>query len=315
MKHNQLILLFAVTFVIASLTSCFPKKEGCTDSVAENYDADAEKDDGSCIYAQQGPQLIFKFKFDPTQARLDAFGNTSTIPAGNAAQSPTFNSMSGHYVEMVPSAWTQLGTGEVLYEGPETTAGGTRAIDFDQAIVVGEDEVFLSIPLSSIEAGTYEYIRVSVTYQDFDIVYNANGFSDLTGTLASFIGFNTYITSYNVNQKEETINANKLQGYWGFESTVFGQSYFISGQVPAGLTTVVNPLSNSPIPPGSCLVTGPFETPLTLTGNETEDIEVALSFSTNNSFEWTDANGNGEYDSPNDIPVDMGLRGLRAIVQ
>lgn len=62
-------------------------------------------------------------------------------------------------------------------------------------------------------------------------------------------------------------------------------------------------------------MTGPFATPLTLTGNETEDIEVALSFSTNQSFEWSDANGNGQYDSPNDIPVDMGLRGLKAIVQ
>jgi hypothetical protein len=87
-------------------------------------------------------------------------------------------------------------------------------------VVVGKNEVFLSVPLSSISAGTYEFIRVSVTYQDFDIVYNANGFNNLTGTLASFIGFNTYITSYNVNQKEEEINANKLQGYWGFESTL-----------------------------------------------------------------------------------------------
>jgi hypothetical protein len=110
------------------------------------------------------------------------------------------------------------------------------------------------------------------------------------------------------------VNANKLQGYWGFESTVLGQSYFLAGQVPAGLITVVNPLPNSPIPAGSCLVTGPFQTPLTITGNETENVEVQLSFSTNQSFEWTDDNSNGQYDS-GEVPVDMGLRGLKAIVQ
>src|SRR6218665_158755 len=50
--------------------------------------------------ATPGPRLIFKFKFDSTQVRLDNFGNPSTIPSGNAAQSPHFNLMSQHYVEL-----------------------------------------------------------------------------------------------------------------------------------------------------------------------------------------------------------------------
>lgn len=312
MKHTQLIVLITISFFVATFSACTPKKKGCTDATATNYDAEAEENDGSCTYPEDGPQLVFKFQFDSTQQRLDPFGQPATVPAGNAAQSPVFKNMSGHYVEMIPNEWTALGTGEILYEGPETTQGGDRAVDFDQAVVVGENEVFLSIPLSAIAAGTYEFIRVSVSYQEFDIVYNANGYSNLTGTLASFIGFNTYISSYNLNNKQVDINANKLQGYWGFESTVFGQSFFLSGQVPEGFTTVVNPLPNSPIPAGSCLVTGPFETPLIITGNETDDIEVALSFSTNQSFEWTDDNNNGQFDS-GESPVDMGLRGLKAI--
>jgi hypothetical protein len=35
--------------------------------------------------APSEPQLIIKFKFDPNQARLNNFGQPSTIPTGNAA--------------------------------------------------------------------------------------------------------------------------------------------------------------------------------------------------------------------------------------
>jgi hypothetical protein len=213
---------------------------------------------------------------------------------------------------MIPTALTALGGGEIVYQGPETNAGGDMAIDFDQAKVVGENEVFLSIPLDEVAAGTYEFVRVSVSYQNYNINYNALGFS-LTGTLASFVGYNTYISELQVDQQSVTVNDDKLQGYWAFESA----GTMTTGQAPAGATTVPNPIfASSPIPQGSCLVTGEFETPLTLTGEETEDVTVILSVSTNQSFEWTDPDGNGQYDPlDGDIPVDMGLRGLKAIVQ
>jgi hypothetical protein len=213
---------------------------------------------------------------------------------------------------MIPTALTALGGGEIVYQGPETNAGGDMAIDFDQAKVVGENEVFLSIPLDEVAAGTYEFVRVSVSYQNYNINYNALGFS-LTGTLASFVGYNTYISELQVDQQSVTVNDDKLQGYWAFESA----GTMTTGQAPAGATTVPNPIfASSPIPQGSCLVTGEFETPLTINGNETEDIEVILSVSTNQSFEWTDPDGNGQYDPlDGDVPVDMGLRGLKAIVQ
>ena len=70
-------------------------------------------DDSTSPIPETAPQLIVKFKFDNTQVRLDNFGQPETIPAGNAAQSPNFNTMSAHYIELAPTAFTALGAGEI----------------------------------------------------------------------------------------------------------------------------------------------------------------------------------------------------------
>jgi hypothetical protein len=69
------------------------------------------------------------------------------------------------------------------------------------------------------------------------------------------------------------------------------------------------------------VVTGPFEQALEITGNESEDIVVVLSVSTNKSFEWIDVNPDGKYEPLNagfqptgEVPVDMGVRGLEVYV-
>ncbi len=66
---------------------------------------------------------------------------------------------------------------------------------------------------------------------------------------------------------------------------------------------------------GSCLVTGAFETPLEITGNETEDIVVNVAITTNNSFEWQDTNPDGKYEPTEETVVDMGTRGLKATIE
>jgi len=263
-----------------------------------------------------GPKLIFRMKMDSTQVRLDGFGNPATIPAGHGAQSPNFNSISAHYIELTPSAITQVGQGEVVYHGVETTAGGSTAANFDMIKKVANGEVIYSKPLSQIAPGDYNYARVSVTYQNYDVKFRANGYN-LIGTIASFVGFNTYITSHKVKTKTVQLNANKLQGYWAWETEAIPPFYpatVIEGQAPG--TTVPNPLhASSPIPAGSCLVTGEFQTPFIITGNETEDIIIDLSFSVNNSFEWSDAANDNIFDPlDGDTVVDMGLRGLIPIV-
>ena len=255
------------------------------------------------------PYLIVKFQFDPNQVRLNNLGQPATIPPGHAAQSPDFSKISAHYFELAPTAYTQLGDGAILYHADETTAGGTVAIDFSKAVVVGEGEAFLKIPLSQVAQGNYEYVRVSLAYQEYNISIRNNG-ADYQGKLASFVGYNSYITTHSIGNNSFPVNENRLQGYWAFALNDF--PYATSGQAPAGATTVPNPIAaTSPIPSGSCVVTGKFAQNLIINGNETRDVVITLSLSTNNSFEWQEVTADGKFEpSIGENVVDMGLRGL-----
>lgn len=263
-----------------------------------------------------GPKVNFIFKFDSTQARLNGQGNTAIVPAGHQAQSPRFNQMSAHYLELTTNPLTLPGAGQVLYKAPEVTTGGANAIDFYQAKFAGNNQVFLSVPLTALAAGSYNYLRVSLAYQNYNVWVRATAAGQtymLDATVASFIGFNTYITKYKIKDSTVTENANKAQGYWAFETSLPGFGGFVTkGQAPPGATTVPNPLfATSPIPAGSCLVTGQFATPLVVTGTETSDINIIVSLSTNKSFEWSSADGNTTYDPlAGDAVVDMGIRGM-----
>ena len=258
------------------------------------------------------PNLIIKLKFNPNQERLGNLGQPVSVAPGNAAQSPTINRMSANYIELAPTATTALGTGEVIFEGHETNSGGNQAIDFQNAIFAGHNETFLTLPLSDVSPGNYEWVRVSLAYQEGNIDVLVNG-QEITGTLASFVGYNSYITSFNLNDNTITVNENKAQGFWAFEALGFTTQ----GQAPEGATTVPNPLFNSsPIPQGSCVVTGAFENGLNISGEETQDIVVTLSFSINQSFEWTEINADGKYEpQTGEQVVDMGLRGLIPMVE
>jgi hypothetical protein len=269
-------------------------------------------------------KLIFKFKFDSTQVRLNNIGQSSVIPAGNAAQSGIMNKMSAHYIEITPGPLTALGQGAVLYRAAETTIGGSNAIDFEKAPQAGNGEIFYEVPIKNIGIGEYEWIRISLAYQNGDVKIRVdttiNGVSvnqDLNATLASFIGFNNYIKTFNVITQPVVVNGNRTQGFWGFETNVnvLGTNYPVvqSGQAPAGATTVVNPLfATSPIPAGSCVVTAAFASgKLKITGTETKDIIVECSFSTNKSVEWRDLIPNNKWEPlKGEVLVDMGVRGL-----
>lgn len=269
-------------------------------------------------------KLAFEYQFEAQQPRLNNIGQPATIPIGNAAQTPDFRTMSVHYIELAPNALTLLGKGQIMYQGAETTQGGEQAVDFSKAPNLKAAEQFAEVDLSKLAPGTYEWVRASVTYQNYDVKFDYTDGAiqalDQTVTIASFVGFNTYIGTITPFSKPIAVNANRKQGFWGAETRLSGNfaayNGVSSGQAPSGATTVVNPLfATSPVPPGSCVVTGKFAQPLVITGTETGKLLVSLSFSVNQSFEWKDTNGNGKWDLSKDPTkteqvVDMGLRGL-----
>lgn len=294
--------------------------------------------------------LIFKFVFDSTQIRLNNFGQPdSVIPGSHGALNPQMNLMSGHYIELAATDTTTLGKGAVLYMTPTTTAGGSSAINFSQEVLTSNNGTFYSVALDSVPSGLYKWLRVSLAYQNYSVplyydttvVYSGNSVpisQEFPCTIASFVGVNTYITNFTIQTTQETVNGNRLQGFWGFEAegtyngTYLGVPYSYpydivdTGQAPADSTTVVNPLfATSPIPAGSCVATGQFVTSgatqttlLTIPpkGTATSDIIVTVSLSTNHSFEWVEVVKDGKWQpSIGENIVNMGIRGLIPYVQ
>ena len=208
-------------------------------------------------------KLRFKFKFDKNQTRLDNLGNETPMPSGHAGLSPDFNAMSAYFIELVPTQFTQIREGAVIYEAEtqasEAGSNFEKAVIFDEAIVRDEGTVILEIPIKDIAPGTYNYLRASVTYQNADVRFNLKNLpaplpselNDQTGTFAGFIGFNSYIDDLKVKNKTISVNADKTQGFWAFEpqleppyqdlyETYVNPIGVITGQAPAGSTTVVN---------------------------------------------------------------------------
>lgn len=269
-----------------------------------------------------GPKLIFKFKFDSTQVRLNNLGQPTVVAtASNSAYSPIFNGMAAHYIELAANDNVAVGGGLQLFKATETTCGGATAIVHCKSTVVKDGEIFYSIPISAAMAGTYKWLRVSLAYQNYNIKVKTTSAGIIEGTIASFVGYNTYVTKYKMKNAVMTPTTgglgNHLQGYWGFYTKVFGVDTYFDGQ--AGQTTVVNPNPSSPIPAGSCLVTGEFVmnsaptvgAPLIITGTETSDIIITVSLSTNKSFEWKEMTFDGYFQPEiGEKPVDMGIRGM-----
>ena len=89
--------------------------------------------------------------------------------------------------------------------------------------------LFYSTPISAIASGTYKWLRLSLSYQNYDIPYKANALTTAnhigTGIIGSFLGYKTYVEKYKVKSQCIVPSAsvggafvNHLQGYWGFKT-------------------------------------------------------------------------------------------------
>ncbi len=278
------------------------------------------------------PQLNITFTMDPTAPRLDNLGNPVTVPSGHAAQNPDFEILGLHFIGLFPDKFTPFDQGVTVISTATTGAGGTTAIDFEDELFLNETQNTISVPLGELTAGTYEYFRSSIGFQKYHISYNLTGAADsipnwpqgvsdnidVNATLASFLGYNTYIDNYTLASQSVSVKDNKAQGYFGLESQGEIAGYQINevteGQTPQ--TTVPNPIdATSPVPPGSCVVTGKFPSALVIPENPSKDINIEVVISINQSFEWQDGNSNGKFEPLlGEKVVDMGTRGVFPVV-
>lgn len=280
--------------------------------------------------------IHFRVKFDGLQERLNNTGYPVAVGSGKAAQTPLMNQIGIQQIELTTNNTTSFGKGTILQTTPNTTTGGEEAIDFSQVLMAKEGEGFLTVPIKKLAIGRYEWLRVAVVYQNFDILFNmynvpfVGSFLDQRGTLASFLGQNTYVTPYKVWSKLDNTKGNIKQGYWCYETKLVpayaSNDKMFSGNSPEGMTTVVNMMSATmPNPVGSGIITGKLDTPLSITGSETKDIYITLSFSVNNSFEWEETierNGKWDYNMQANTGqptvervLDAGLRGLKVFYE
>ena len=265
---------------------------------------------------------------DPSGARLDWDGNSSEVAAGNIGITPdSVLNIGIHYLELVQDANTAYKSGVIIYRSPETFQGGEIAIDFDSLLFLAPGTEIFNANLRKIPPGTYSYIRASVTCisygitVDLDDVPGAGAVNNVPATMYSFLGYRTYIGSIQADTNDQEINANRALGFWLLETRQPEADWnkVIQTQLNSNLVTVVNELSDSaPIPNSTAIITGVFDEPLVITGEESDDLYLTLTFSVNKVIEVADANSDGTWDLNYQFNVlseelmDHGLRSLRA---
>ncbi len=105
-----LYLLIATSLVF---TAC-KKEEGCTDSQATNYNADAEKDDGSCIYGILGTWTATSVDIDSSQTvTINGVEVDSLTYSGNITMTPNDADIFGE-IEFTNNGTAIIDDGDVL---------------------------------------------------------------------------------------------------------------------------------------------------------------------------------------------------------
>ena len=76
---------------------------------------------------------------------------------------------------------------------------------FCKEVLCKNGDSFFSIPLKDVRVGTYKWLRTSVAYQNYDVKIKTTSGGLMDGTVASFVGFNTYVDKFKMKNTVMTI--------------------------------------------------------------------------------------------------------------
>ncbi len=175
-KRNVIVALFAVTLGMG-ISSC--KKEGCTDSTATNYNAEANKDDGSCTY-EETPSTTTPPTYTPNYT-----GTFGALIAINTVSTTS---------TLIGPVDTQIGTSVAVFSensGTSYIAAGTVQTD-GNSLTQNDNNSYTFIPSTSNPMG--------ITYGS-TVDWSASGGAWPAFTASTTQGFSTIseISSGDVN--------------------------------------------------------------------------------------------------------------------
>ncbi len=84
MKNKMMKKLLLILLCLPLLFSSCKKEEGCTDSIATNYNAEAEEEDGSCIFDILGYWTVTGHRLD-TSVVVTINGNIDNTLSGSSS--------------------------------------------------------------------------------------------------------------------------------------------------------------------------------------------------------------------------------------
>jgi hypothetical protein len=188
---KTLILLSVATIGALTFTSC--KKKGCTDATATNFNADAKKDDASCVY---GPTITIIGTSDTTIN----VGSTYNDPGATAVNKD--GSAVDVIVEQLADSVNTATTGVYYVNYKATNANGSATAKRKVNVIIGKDNWLVTWDVTS-NCGTTSFPlsgTPSVTSGS-----NANELViDNMFTLLGGTAFAT-ISGANINMAEQTV--------------------------------------------------------------------------------------------------------------